>query len=126
MLGAISSYVEFHMVHSTYLRMHLRDKHVWFSSVTLESPEQIGAWERGHAMMCKAFALGQSAGLYHRDDTPEIMARNTLAMHHVRLSDWVERGMVETPEELMKKVATQFIRAHCTQRVVRERLGEDA
>lgn len=126
MLEGIFAYVEFHMVNPTYLRMHLRDKHVWSSTSTLTSPEQIGAWERGLVMMTKAFTLGQETGLYHKDETPELMARSTLAMHQVRLADWVERGMTDSTAAILDKVRLQFIRAYCTQRVVRERLGEDA
>lgn len=126
MLEGIAAYIEFHMAHPTYLRMHLRDKHVWSSATTLQSPEQIGAWERGLGMMSKAFALGQEAGLYHRDEAPDLMSRTTLAMHQVRLADWVERGMTDTPAEVMAKVSRQFIRAFCTQRVVQARLGEEA
>src|SRR5512139_3186792 len=85
MLQAIGAYIEFHMMHPSYLRMHLQEQHIWSTTSTLRSPEQIVAWERGHEMMKKAFELGQQKGVFHRDERVEIMARTTLAMHQVRL-----------------------------------------
>lgn len=126
MLTGITTYIEFHMQHTNYLRMHLREQHVWSTSETLESPEQIEAWTRGVGMMSKAFALGQQAGVYHRDDPPELMARTNQAMHQVRLADWVHRGMKEDVETITTQVHRQFIRVFCTARVVRERLGDEA
>lgn len=126
MLSGISAYIEFHMQHPAYLRMHLREQHVWSTSATLESPEQIDAWTRGLGMMNRAFELGQEAGVYHRDDRPELMSRTNLAMHQVRLADWVDRGMTEPMESLIASVHRQFIRTFCTARVVRERLGDEA
>lgn len=126
MLQGITAYIEFHMQHTSYLRMHLRERHVWSTSATLESPEQIEAWTRGLGMMSKAFELGQQAGIYHRDDRPEVMARTNLSMHQVRLADWVDRGMTDGVDEITSKVHRQFIRVFCTARVVRERLGDEA
>lgn len=115
MLDGIAAYVEFHMAHPSYLRMHLREQHIWSTSVTLRSPEQIDAWQRGLEMMIKAFTLGQEAGVYHGDESPLLMARTTLAMHQVRLGDWVDRGMVESPDAIIAAVKRQFIRAFCTE-----------
>lgn len=126
MRASIDAYIEFHMQHTNYLRMHLREKHVWSTSVTLESPEQINAWTQGLGMMTKAFELGQNAGVFHRDDRPEIMGRTMLSMHQVRLADWVDRGMTDSVQEVTDKVHRQFIRVFCTRRVVRERLGDEA
>lgn len=122
MLDGIAAYVEFHMAHPSYLRMHLREQHIWSTSVTLRSPEQIDAWERGLEMMSKAFSLGQEAGIYHPDESPVLMARTTLAMHQVRLGDWVDRGMIESAEAIVDVVKRQFIRAFCTEATRKARL----
>lgn len=123
MLHSIRAYVEYHLTHVSYLKMHLREQHVWSTSATLESPEQIDAWTRGLSMMSKSFELGQASGIFHADERPDLMARTTLAMHQVRLGDWVERGMVDTHEDVIRGVHRQFIRAFCTADVVRARLG---
>jgi len=123
MLDGIAAYVEFHMAHPAYLRMHLRDQHIWSTSVTLRSPEQIDAWQRGLEMMSKAFSIGQEAGVYHADESPELMARTTFAMHQVRLGDWVDRGMEESPGVVVDAVKRQFIRTFCTDKARQARLA---
>lgn len=126
MLSGISAYIEFHMEHPSYLRMHLREQHVWSTSATLESPEQINAWTQGLALMTRAFERGQEAGIYHRDDRAELMSRTNQSMHQVRLADWVDRGMKDSAAEVTASVHRQFIRTFCTARVVRKRLGDEA
>jgi AcrR family transcriptional regulator len=122
MLAGIMAYIEFHMAHPSYLRMHLREGHIWSTSTTLTAPEQIAAWEAGLARMAKAFALGIDAGMYYDDERPEMMARTMLGMHQVRLADWVDRGMKETVAEIEVKVRRQFVRAFCKPEIVATRL----
>jgi AcrR family transcriptional regulator len=122
MLAGIMAYIEFHMAHPSYLRMHLREGHIWSTSTTLTAPEQISAWEAGLLRMAKAFTLGIEAGVYHDDERPEMMARTMLGMHQVRLADWVDRGMTETVAEIEVKVRRQFVRAFCRPEVVATRL----
>jgi AcrR family transcriptional regulator len=126
MLAGISAYVEFHMEHRNYLRMHLREGHVWSTSSTLTSPEQVAAWEAGLTRMSRAFQLGIDAGLYVGEDRPELLARTNLALSQVRLADWVDRGMKESVEEVTASIHRQFIRAFCRASVVLARLGKDA
>jgi AcrR family transcriptional regulator len=111
MLAGIMAYIEFHMAHPAYLRMHLREGHIWSTSSTLTAPEQIAAWEAGLAQMAKAFTLGIEGGFYYDDERPEMMARTVLGMHQVRLADWVDRGMIETVDEMEVMVRRQFVRA---------------
>lgn len=122
MLAGIMAYIEFHMAHPAYLRMHLREGHIWSTSSTLTAPEQIAAWEAGLAMMAKAFRLGIDAGFYYDDERPEMMARTVLGMHQVRLADWVDRGMKETVAEMELTVRRQFVRAFCLPAIVATRL----
>lgn len=123
MLAGIAAYVQFHMEHPTYLRMHLREGHLWSESSTLRSDEQVDAWEAGRRTMTRAFEVGLEAGLYVEDERPELMARMTLAMHQVWLADWMDRGMQETPAQLMRRIARQFIRTFCRPEVAAKRLA---
>lgn len=123
MLAGVSAYIEFHMTHRGYLRMHLREGHVWSTSSTLTAPEQVEAWESGLRYMAKAFALGVKAGIFVDYERPELMARTNLALSQVRLADWVDRGMKESVEELNAAIHKQFIRTFCKPEVVIARLG---
>lgn len=122
MLAGIMAYIEFHMAHPAYLRMHLREGHIWSTSSTLTAPEQIAAWEAGLAQMAKAFTLGVEAGFYYDDERPEMMARTVLGMHQVRLADWVDRGMIESVSEMESMVRRQFVRAFVKPEVAKTRL----
>lgn len=112
MLTGIEAYFEFHMEHPTYLRMHLRDGTAWSSGSSLRSPEQAQAWEAGLDLMVAAFRAGVDAGLFV-DEDPNRMARTAIAMHQVRLADWVDRGMSEPIDQVSRHVKRQFIRAFC-------------
>jgi AcrR family transcriptional regulator len=114
MLNGIAAYFEFHMRNPNYLRMHLRGGYAWCTAQMLRSPEQIAAWNEGLAMMTQAFAAGIRAGLYPSDERPELMARTMVAMHQVRLADWVDRGMKESVERVTRDVHREFVRTFCT------------
>jgi AcrR family transcriptional regulator len=122
MLAGITAYIEFHMNHPNYLRMHLRDGNAWSMSSTLQSDEQREAWGTGLKMVVKAFENGVRSDLYIDDERPELMARTMIAMHQVRLADWVDRGMKESVLELTEAVHRQFIRTFCRPAVARDRL----
>jgi hypothetical protein len=44
------------------------------------------------------------------------MARTMIAMHQVRLGDWVDRGMKDSVEQLTAAVHREFVRTFCTTR----------
>jgi AcrR family transcriptional regulator len=113
MLAGVTAYIEFHMENPNYLRMHLRDGHAWASKDNLLSPEQTAAWNAGLAATKRAFEVGIKAGIYEGEEAPELLARTMIAMHQVRLADWVERGMKESPDEVMRAVRRQFVRTFC-------------
>ena len=112
MLEGVHVYLAFHMEHPNYLRMHLREGVAWSGPSELLSPEQVDAWSRGVERMARAFERGMDAGLYVRDD-PRLCARRVNAFHQVALSDWVERGMIERPRQLSRRIAHHFVRSFC-------------
>jgi AcrR family transcriptional regulator len=123
MLSGIDAYVDFHMRHPDYLRMHLREGHAWATASALRSPEQTSAWKEGLALMVKAFEGGIRAGVFIEDEEPLLLARTLIAMHQVRLADWVAEGMKESIEDVTQKIHRQFIRAFCKAEVAAEQLG---
>ena len=117
MLAGIAAYIAFHMEHPSYLRMHLRDGNAWSMSNTLQSPEQVQAWTEGLALITVAFRTGLAEGLYVDDESADFLARTMIAMHQVRLADWVERGMKESVDEITGAVHRQFVRTFCVAKV---------
>jgi AcrR family transcriptional regulator len=114
MLAGISAYITFHMENPNYLRMHLREGQAWATASVLQSPEQQAAWNEGLEMITAAFEAGIRAGVYVDEDPPELMARTMIAMHQVRLADWVNRGMKESVLELTQAVHRELVRTFCT------------
>jgi AcrR family transcriptional regulator len=114
LLAGVSGYIEFHMRNPDYLRMHLRDGYAWSSPGALQSPEQQQAWDQGLVMVVSAFTAAVRAGLCIEDERPELMARTMIAMHQVRLADWVARGMKESIEEVRDAVHRELVRTFCT------------
>jgi AcrR family transcriptional regulator len=126
MFLGIDAYVEFHMRHPDYLRMHLQEGHAWATPGTLRSPEQLGAWTAGMQQVARAFEAGIRAGLYLDDESPTLLARTMMAMHQVRLAEWVATGMKDSVEEVTQKMHRQFLRTFCRPEVAAERLAAGA
>jgi AcrR family transcriptional regulator len=126
MLGGVGAYIQFHMENTNYLRMHLREGHAWSAASSLQSPEQLDAWSAGLKMVTEAFQAGIRNGLYIDDERPEFLARTMIAMHQVRLADWVDRGMKDSVDQVKESVARQFIRSFCKPDVAREQLKKRA
>jgi AcrR family transcriptional regulator len=125
MLSGIDAYVEFHMQHPNYLRMHLREGHAWATAATLRSPEQLSAWQEGLQTVARAFELGIASGIYVDDERPLLMARTMMAMHQVRLADWVAGGMQESVAAVTAKMHRQFIRTFCRPDIADARLVDE-
>jgi hypothetical protein len=53
------------------------------------------------------------------------MARTMIAMHQVRLADWVDRGMKDSPAQVMDAVRRQFVRTFCKPSAASEREGRE-
>jgi len=121
MLSGIDAYVEFHMRHPDYLRMHLREGLPWAEASRFRSPEQVTAWTEGVQRMAKAFAIGIRAGIYLDDDSPQLMARTLMAMHQVRLADWVAGGMKESVADVTRKMHRQLLRTFCRPEALSQR-----
>ena len=123
MLAGIDLYIEFHMRHPHYLRMHLQEGHAWPTPGELRSPEQMMAWKVGLSRVAEMFEIGVRAGIFVEHEPPLLMARTMMAMHQVRLADWVAAGMKEPIEAVLEKIHRQFIRTFCRPEFA-ERLGK--
>lgn len=117
MLEGIRIYVTFHMEHTTYLRMHLREGIAWSGAAGLRSPEQLETWTRGLQRMARTLQAGVDEGSLEVDD-PMWAARTINAMHQVALSQWVDDGMDESPSSLTRRLHRQFVRTFCAPRQV--------
>jgi AcrR family transcriptional regulator len=111
LLGGVSAYALHLMRHPSYLRM-LGHAKVWTASQELPSRPQAVTSDRGMDMVTRAFAEGMREGLFREED-PELCARMMHAMHQVRLLDWLDRGMVEPPEAIARRMQVELVCAFC-------------
>lgn len=117
MILGMRAYILFHTEHPLYLRMHLREGVAWTGPDPLLSPEQRAASQAGLDRMARAFERGMQAGLFVPDD-PKRCARTVNALHQVALAHWIDTGMTEPPEDLVDRLAAQFVRTFCEPRHV--------
>jgi AcrR family transcriptional regulator len=119
MQQGIDAYVEFFMSHPDYLRMHLQEGLAWATGHALRSPEQVAAWREGLQRVAKLFEAGIRAGICIDDDPPLLMARTMMAMHQVRLADWVDNGMKESVADVTQQMRREFVRVFCRPGIAR-------
>src|SRR5512139_1200735 len=91
-LAGIEAYLRFHMEHVDYLRMHLREGHIWTADHSVRVAAQGTAWQNGIELGTSAFQAAIDQGLMVPDD-PLLLFRTVVVMHQVRLADWVEKDM---------------------------------
>jgi hypothetical protein len=91
------------------LRVQLREQVPWGTLDELHTPEQTRAWEAGLKLLTAAFSEAMSAGLFAEDDA-EACARTATAMSQVRLVLWIDRGMRETPDQVVRAAMLQLVR----------------
>ncbi len=126
MLAGISAYIRFHIEHPSYLRMNVHEGSSWSTGHNLRSENQARTWSRGFKMLASAFQQGIADRVFSDDDTPQFMARTLLAMHQVRLADWLEsaNGPALGSTEIVARVQRQFVRTFCRPELVALTLDE--
>jgi AcrR family transcriptional regulator len=112
LLEGVRAYVQYLVEHPHYLRMHLRERDFWAVDPSLRTTEQERTFTQGMGMAAQVFARGIAEGVFI-DDDPSVMARTMIAMHQVRLADWVARGMQDDPERLVSAIQAQLVRCFC-------------
>jgi AcrR family transcriptional regulator len=105
----LEGYLRFHMEHPAFLRVQLREQIPWGTLDELHTPEQTRAWRAGLEMLTAAFGEAMAAGLF-ADDDPEACARMATAMSQVRLVLWLDRGMRQTPDQVVRAAMLQLVR----------------
>lgn len=88
-LAGVDLTMRFFAEHPDYLRMHLRDRTAW-SLPEQSTPLQSENWQRGIEVISATMALGMESGELHPGD-PESCARIVMAMHQVKLAEWLAR-----------------------------------
>jgi AcrR family transcriptional regulator len=116
LLRAQAAYLEYMMAHPDYLRMHLREGTAWALGVSAHAGRaQLEAWARGMAAQVDLFRAGIGEGAFV-DESPALLAKMLAAMHQVALADWVEGGMREPPDALIRRMEAQLCRSFCRPR----------
>jgi AcrR family transcriptional regulator len=105
----IEETVRFFCERPSYLRMHLQDRTAW--ALEGQSTEvQSESWQRGRELMRVAFATGMREGTFFEGD-PESNARMVMAMHQVKLAEWVAAEPRPSSDEVARDLKLLFHRA---------------
>ena len=112
-LDGVASYVHFLADHPDYLRMHLREGGAWASGGVMRSQEQVDLWNGGIAITANLFAAAIAGGEMLAEDPPQLMVKTMIAMHQVRLAEWVEASDPVSVASLVTAVQRQLLRAFC-------------
>jgi AcrR family transcriptional regulator len=94
-----------------FLRMCCRAGFGWASRFPAPS-DAADLWEEGASVPRELFATGIAEGIYV-DEDPDLMVRKMLALKQVELLHWVDHGMTTSPEEVLDRLESQFVRAFC-------------
>lgn len=121
LLAGITAYAMHLMAHPSYLRIL---GHAKLGSSNEALPSGSAAWtaDRGLDVFSRSFAEGIREGVF-RDEDPRLLGRLLHAMHQVRLLDWLERGMVDSPERVARSMREELICAFCRPELIVDLLG---
>jgi len=121
-LDGVAAYIHFLADTPNYLRMHLREGGAWSSGGVLRSQEQVDLWNGGVTLTAGMFRAAVEGGEMLDDDPPELMVKTMIAMHQIRLAEWVEAGSVTPIDDVVYAVQRQFLRAFCPPSVAEQHL----
>lgn len=111
LLAGVRAYALYFLEHPDFLRMQLREGLFWGSeSVAAGSRERSAAWRAGVDMLTTAFARCIERGVFVARD-PRLMARMMVAMQQVELAHWLEGGMQQDPDEVVREIQAQLERS---------------
>lgn len=110
LLSAMEVYAGYHMRHTDWLAMHLREGNAWSGDDQLRTAVQAEAWQRGQADMARTLRAAMASGDFVNDD-PLLVARTSNAMLQVALSRWVEEGQQEEHDAVIRRMQQRFLRA---------------
>lgn len=110
LLTAMEVYAGYHMRHTDWLAMHLREGNAWSGDDQLRTAVQAEAWQRGQAEMARTLRAAMASGAF-ADDDPMLVARTSNAMLQVALSRWVEEGQREAHDAVIRRMQRRFLRA---------------
>ena len=115
LLHGVEAYSRYQLEHPDYLRLTLREGGAWSSSRAMTLPEQLDAWNTGYALAVQTFRAGVDDGTFV-DEPPELLARMMIALQQVVLGEWVEQGMTEPHDAVLRRVRHAMIRTFATDR----------
>lgn len=111
-LDLLGVQIRFLLEHPAYLRMQLHDGRFWYHSDTRPSSTEQILWERGLEQMLHLFAWGQAQGLFIEGEHADL-ARMMLSNQQTRLANWVQSGMQESHDGVVRRIQADFVRFFC-------------
>jgi AcrR family transcriptional regulator len=109
LLAGVEHTIRFFCERPDYLRMHLRDRTAWAFSEP-STPPQAASWQRGIEVLSATFAAGIERGELLPGD-PVSHARMVMAMHQVKLAEWLARGPGAEVEPIVEELKVLVRRA---------------
>jgi AcrR family transcriptional regulator len=91
-LRGIAAYVKVLVERPHYLRMHLREGLSWAERSFLRTSPEVVTWEQGIALAVGLLRQGIERGVFHAEESPEVLLRMLIASHQAQLQDWLDRG----------------------------------
>ncbi len=111
-LSVLGVQIRFLLEHPAYLRMQLHDGRFWYHSDSRPSTDEQQLWERGLQQMLQLFAWGQAQGLFVDGEHGD-QARMLLSIQQTRLANWVQSGMQEPHDVVVRRIQADFVRFFC-------------
>jgi AcrR family transcriptional regulator len=110
LLRGVRAYVEFLVEHPHYLRLQLLESQPWALRPRFPSSEQQRQWRSGLQLTVEVFRAAIAEGSVVEED-PQTLGRLMIAAHQVYLGEWVEAGMKEPAEALVRRMQLHVRRA---------------
>ncbi len=113
LLAGSRAYITYFLERPDYLRMYLEEGSSWGvrDSMGRES-RRAAVWNDGVEHLAAIFRRGIDADVFE-PGVPDRLARMMLAMQQVQLADWIEDGMKEPAETIMREAEILIRRAFC-------------
>jgi AcrR family transcriptional regulator len=110
-LAGVRAYTHYFLEHPNFLRMNLRDGLTWGGEgAGVASHQRTEAWRAGVEQLTAAVKGCIERGTFH-DRDPRLIARMMVAMQQVELAHWLDGRMRTDPEQVVREIQDQVVRA---------------
>ncbi len=123
-LWQMRTQLKFMLERPNYLRMQLREGHVWYHRAAWPTYAEQQLWEHGMKVMAQMFQWGMEKGLFIPGD-PYDQGRMVLSLQQTRLACYVNAEMKEDHEAVIERIQADFVRNFCRSSIVEKVLRNE-